>query len=227
MGGQACVFYGAAEFSRDVDLLVLVDSDNLARLRTALDELEAHPIAVPDLKEEFLRAGLAVHFRCRRPDVDGLRIDVMSVLRGAASFDDLWRRRTTIEVAGETIDSMALEDLVQVKKTQRDKDWPMIRRLVEQNYFANVKAPSFQQVQFWLRELRSPGLLIAACKNWPEESYRIATDRPATAAALAENLDKIEECLALEEKREREADRAYGRPLREQLETLRMEARHS
>ena len=24
MGGQACVFYGAAEFSRDVDLLVLV-----------------------------------------------------------------------------------------------------------------------------------------------------------------------------------------------------------
>ena len=45
MGGQACVFYGAAEFSRDLDLLILVDSDNLARLRSALDELDAELIA--------------------------------------------------------------------------------------------------------------------------------------------------------------------------------------
>ena len=26
MGGQACVFYGAAEFSRDTDLLILADA---------------------------------------------------------------------------------------------------------------------------------------------------------------------------------------------------------
>ena len=29
MGGQACVFYGAAEFSRDLDLFVLADATNL------------------------------------------------------------------------------------------------------------------------------------------------------------------------------------------------------
>jgi hypothetical protein len=33
MGGQACVFYGGAEFSRDTDLLILADTANLARLR--------------------------------------------------------------------------------------------------------------------------------------------------------------------------------------------------
>lgn len=33
MGGQACVFYGAAEFSRDTDLGVLADLENLERLR--------------------------------------------------------------------------------------------------------------------------------------------------------------------------------------------------
>jgi PHD/YefM family antitoxin component YafN of YafNO toxin-antitoxin module len=33
MGGQACVFYGAAEFSRDLDLLLLLAPDNLDRLR--------------------------------------------------------------------------------------------------------------------------------------------------------------------------------------------------
>jgi hypothetical protein len=33
---------------------------------------------------------------------------------------------------------MGLPDLVQAKKTQPDKDWPMIRRLVEVNYFAET-----------------------------------------------------------------------------------------
>jgi hypothetical protein len=32
MGGQACVFYGAAEFSRDTDFTIAIDSDNWARL---------------------------------------------------------------------------------------------------------------------------------------------------------------------------------------------------
>jgi hypothetical protein len=30
MGGQACIFYGAAEFSRDTDLAILASPDNLA-----------------------------------------------------------------------------------------------------------------------------------------------------------------------------------------------------
>jgi hypothetical protein len=37
MGGQACVFYGAAEFSRDTDLLILAEAENLQRLDGALD----------------------------------------------------------------------------------------------------------------------------------------------------------------------------------------------
>ena len=36
MGGQACVFYGAAEYSRDFDLAVLATQDALPRLRGAL-----------------------------------------------------------------------------------------------------------------------------------------------------------------------------------------------
>ena len=33
MGGQACVFYGAAEFSRDTDIAVLAEPDNLDPLQ--------------------------------------------------------------------------------------------------------------------------------------------------------------------------------------------------
>ena len=85
MGGQACVFYGAAEFSRDVDLLILVDAENLGRIRVALDELQAAPIAVPTFDAEYLNRGHAVHFRCGAEGVAGLRIDLMSSLRGIAS----------------------------------------------------------------------------------------------------------------------------------------------
>ena len=33
MGGQACVLYGAAEFSRDADFAVLASPENLERIR--------------------------------------------------------------------------------------------------------------------------------------------------------------------------------------------------
>jgi hypothetical protein len=53
MGGQACVFYGAAEFSRDTDFAILADVANLERLRRALDELQADVVAVPPLSSEI------------------------------------------------------------------------------------------------------------------------------------------------------------------------------
>jgi hypothetical protein len=74
MGGQACVFYGAAEFSRDLDLLVLADPENLVSLRAALDDLNAELVAVPPFEARHLLRGHAVRFRCRRPDVAGLLI---------------------------------------------------------------------------------------------------------------------------------------------------------
>ena len=79
MGGQACVLYGGAEFSRDLHLLILADSDNLASLQSALDDLQAGPIAVPPFDSQYLLRGHAVHFRCRRPDLVGLRIDLMAI----------------------------------------------------------------------------------------------------------------------------------------------------
>jgi hypothetical protein len=41
MGGQACVFYGAAEFSRDTDFAVLASPANLARLKAVLAGLQS------------------------------------------------------------------------------------------------------------------------------------------------------------------------------------------
>lgn len=92
MGGQACVFYGAAEFSRDVDFAILAEPDNLHRLQSALEALRTQVIAVPPMSEIILRKGHAVHFRCQAPGVEGLRIDVMSKMRGVDDFTHLWER---------------------------------------------------------------------------------------------------------------------------------------
>ncbi len=87
MGGQACVFYGAAEFSRDTDFAILAEAANLARLRRALDDLQAGVIAVPPLKLTYLRRGHAVHFRCRHPESLRMRVDVMAEMRNLPAFD--------------------------------------------------------------------------------------------------------------------------------------------
>lgn len=142
MGGQACVFYGAAEFSRDTDLALLASSENLARLKNCLNDLKAEVIAVPPFEAKYLRKGHAIHFRCNHTEALGMSVDVMTKMRAVAPFRRLWTRRTTVEVDGSAIELMGLPDLVQAKKTQRDKDWPMIRRLVEVNYFANRETPT-------------------------------------------------------------------------------------
>ena len=122
MGGQACIVYGAAEFSRHADLAVLADPANLRRLRDALDELQAETIAVPPFDAKYLDRGHAVHFRCERVDVEGLRIDVMSRMRGVDEFPALWERRTSLELRASAdepsldVDLLSLSDLVAAKR---------------------------------------------------------------------------------------------------------------
>ena len=99
MGGQACVFYGAAEFSRDCDIVILANPENLNRLRAALKELDAHCIAVPPFEQNHLESGHAIHFRCMHPDAVNMRLDVMTKLRGVDDFESLWERRLTLEDA--------------------------------------------------------------------------------------------------------------------------------
>lgn len=221
MGGQACVLYGAAEFSRDTDLAVLADPQNLDRLRSALDELQAECIAVPPFRAEFLEMGLAVHFRCRHPEAERMRVDVMSRMRGVEEFSVLWDRRTTLPLEAVAIEALSLPDLVRAKKTQRDKDWPMIARLVEVNYFRNREAPTPEQIAFWLRELRTPELLIEVAARFTAEARQFSAQRPLLESALQKDEALLQQALKEEESVERAADRAYWEPLRRTLEQLR------
>lgn len=226
MGGQACVFYGAAEFSRDTDLVVLAERANLVRLSAALADLQADCIAVPPFGMEYLERGHAVHFRCRHPEAADVRVDIMSKLRGVDPFPNLWERRTTLTDSDQTTyELLSIEDLVQAKKTQRSKDWPMIQRLLEGHYLKNRAKPTVEQIKFWLRELRTPELLIEAASIWTSAVSALAQHRHLLTLAQSSKAAELELALAAEERAERERDRLYWQPLKAELEKLRHAAR--
>jgi len=221
MGGQACVFYGAAEFSRDVDFAVPAGPENLRRLQNALDALEAQVIAVPPFDESFLRIGLAIHFRCQADGAEGMRVDVMAKMRGVDPFPALWERRTTLAIDEFEVDLMSLPDLVKAKKTQRSKDWPMIQRLLEAHWFQHRHEPTPERVDFWLRECRTPGILLELTSRFPAQAEALQSSRAVISTAFLGDIDAIEKALDEERLGEVAADKAYWAPLRQELERLR------
>lgn len=222
MGGQACVFYGGAEFSRDTDITLLASPANLSRLKCALRELQAECIAVPPLKLEYLLRGHAVHFRCRHPETGGMRLDVMARMRGLPDFKVLWKRRTTITIRpNEVYELLSLPDLIAAKKTQRDKDWFMIRRLVEAHYYQHRANPGHRHICFWLMNSRTPEHLIAVSDQYPRQRKKQIADRKVLVFTEKGRGGKLADALSEEEQGEREADRQYWAPLKAELEALR------
>ncbi|HVR82754.1 MAG TPA: hypothetical protein VMU54_00495 [Planctomycetota bacterium] len=223
MGGQACILYGAAEFTRDVDLAVAVDPPNLKRLQAALRDLQAETIYFPGLSKSVLRRGHACHFRTQSPGLHRLRIDIMSRMRGVDPFSRLWKRREEFRLPGVGIVALlALPDLVKAKKTQRDKDWPMIRRLIEADVARHSGDADALRVDFWMRECRTVNVLRELARRYPEAARRAATGRPALREILRGGNSKAADLLRKEEDVERARDRRYWAPLRRELEKWRL-----
>ena len=142
---------------------------------------------------KYLKRGHAIHFRCQHAEALGMPIDIMSKMRGVEPFSKLARRRTTIELpGGSKCDLLSLPDLVQAT-----------------------------QIRFWLRELRTPALLIEIAQSHPKPCRRLAAERPLLAKAAAGQGDELERALHDEETVERQRDKLYWLPLRMELEKLR------
>jgi hypothetical protein len=222
IGGQACIIYGGAEFSRDLDFSLLVTLENIENLKNALEELEAEQIFLPNLSEEVLIRGHACHFRFPKGDPKGVRIDLLGKMREVDDFNFLWHRRKEIEISGlGTVAVISLPDLVKSKKTQRDKDWPMIRRLIEADIYNAPADPPEEQIIFWLSECRTPELLIALVKKYSEPAKRESLQRPLLIQAISGCETEIEKLLHEEEEYERKLDKEYWAPLKKELEIWR------
>ncbi len=60
----------------------------------------------------------------------------------------------------------------------------MIRRLVEANFFERRETATAADARFWLRELRTPELLVAVAASHPNLCRRLVPRRPLLDLAL-------------------------------------------
>ncbi len=222
IGGQACIVYGGAEFSRDVDLSVAIDTDNLKAIKNALTVLNAETVFVPSLGKNVLKRGHACHFSCHTKGAEGLRIDIINKMRGCPVFKEIWKRRNVVKLPeiGE-VSIISLQDLVQSKKTQREKDWPMIRRLIETDISQGYEEADKNRISFWFRECRTPVLIKELAQNYPDVLKEMIHVRPLLKHAVDKDINMLEIDLKEEENREKEADYEYWQPLRKELEQWR------
>ncbi|MBN2145177.1 MAG: hypothetical protein JW774_11185 [Candidatus Aureabacteria bacterium] len=221
MGGQACILYGASEFTRDTDFCVLCDNHNLTNIQNALNELKAAQIFFPPLQQKYLDKGHACHFKCGVEEAFDFRIDIMSKIRNCPDFDEMWKSRNTMLIDEiMEVPVMNIRHLIKAKKTQRDKDWPMVRRLVEIDYAAHVN-PDMDDIVFWFVECRTPQLLLDLYERYPSHIKELVPERLLLESLSEKDVFKTEKALLEEELIERQKDREYWNPLKKELENMR------
>jgi hypothetical protein len=190
--GMACVHYGLQQNTKDSDWIIPADA--LERLREMLKRLEGElppwrvsyrQIFGAPLEAEFMQHGWTSH---------------LSIHDGAASVEhkvDIFSKppRVKAEEIQADADGWATRHVVaQMKRTDRDKDWPIIHGLGRQLWEHGESSA--------LLHLTAPDLLLSAWQASPPEIREKLSKRRPLLRSLAdkpapERLD-LERLLSLE-----------------------------
>lgn len=157
ISGQATVLYGAATFSEDIDLWINPTSQNCERFIVSLQESGARYYKLtPALTVANLQRGHGFHFILP----DDVFLDVMGNPPRVESFAAAMTTAKIMETEWGAIPTIGLKSLVELKKTQRLEDYPVISKLAlawfNQPESAKISADFHWAIQniFTLPELR-------------------------------------------------------------------------
>jgi hypothetical protein len=103
----------------------------------------------------------------------------------------------------------------------------MIRRLVDAHYEEFRHSPNEEQIRFWLRESRTPDILIRLVSEYPDIFREVLAHRRLLGEALSGSRSAVQQELTREELAERKADETYWQPLKRELEQLRFKRRRN
>ena len=120
VGSVAMALHGATRATKDIDVLVPRDAENMKRLLEALEEL---PMG--------LTRELDAEFETRKQITiigDDPRVDVLKGA-GGLSYKDAERSKRTTTVDGVEVPYVELADLIKSKQTDRDEDRTDLRTL--------------------------------------------------------------------------------------------------
>lgn len=236
ISGQATILYGAATFSEDIDVWVEPSQENLSRCALALRSVGAlYYKLTPTLTAEYAARHHGFHFTL--PEQGGAMasfLDLMGRPPRVGAFAEARARARVFETEWGPLPTVAIVDLVELKKTQRPRDYPIISRLavarVEQAGAGRSDEElgwAFDNV-FTLSEFRR--LLQAA----PEADRVLPTGSIAKRAASAQKVygdldpeleDELEEWFDARMAPLRRADRQFWRAVIDELRQLRSTGR--
>ena len=127
VGGVAAVLQGAPLTTFDIDTLVKLDRDNVARLGQALEALNARYREHSSLRPTQADLAAGGHLLLM---TDAGPLDVLGFIGGGKRYEDVAATSDRMTVGALTIRVLSLEALVTEKKTLgRDKDLVAARLL--------------------------------------------------------------------------------------------------
>ncbi|MEN8150537.1 MAG: hypothetical protein ABFS86_11995 [Planctomycetota bacterium] len=105
VGGLAFIYHAKPRFTKDLDLWVAADDENVARANLALSEFGSPALLDLGADDQVLQIGVAPN-----------RIDVLRALPGP-DFGDAWERRISATYGGAPAEWVHIEDLLAIKES--------------------------------------------------------------------------------------------------------------
>jgi hypothetical protein len=109
VGAYALIYYATPRYTKDIDVWVKPQPENIKKLWTALEKFGAPLIDItPD---DFLKPDIIYQI-----GIEPNRIDILTSIPGL-EFDAAWKNSVLSSYAGERIYILSLDDLIRSKET--------------------------------------------------------------------------------------------------------------
>ena len=192
--GQACVYYRLAFQSKDGDWLMNLDQGDMDHVLSVLSSHGARfRVGSVPLSVKWHDGGWSSHLEFSRGS-ERLRTDFVGRPPRIADKRLMAMWREIHRAAAPVTDIL---DLIQIKKTQREKDWPIIGSL----------SARLQDPKDVLLHSTSPTRLLAFAADHPELLEELARQRPLLLATTSGSADAVRREIMTERMAAMDADR--------------------
>lgn len=138
VGGVAANLHGYVRFTGDLDLLILLEEKNLAKMQKVMNQLgyaERLSISIMALKnkqqvKQWLEEKNMKAFSFVPPNNNPLQIDI--IIEGSLRFEKIRKNHITKKISGVSIPVISIEDLIKMKKkANRPQDLMDLEALIQ------------------------------------------------------------------------------------------------
>ena len=129
VGGVAVNLHGVGRLTADVDLMLALDADNLAKFVSAGQSLQLKPVIPVDLADvadagkvrSWIEEKGMLALALRPPDITAPTLDIL--VKPVVPFEEAYGRRVERTLGSTTVTVAAIEDIIRLKTgTGRQKD---------------------------------------------------------------------------------------------------------